>query len=165
LQHGITRDYVPIYSSKKIKLKLFVTAAVPEHEFILENFNFSNNVVKLLGFARYDNLLNNSINDNQILIMPTWREYLRYVGEEDFVKSEYYISWKGLLESEELNSLLKSYNKKVIFYLHNALQKFRHLFTSTKDIVIANNNVKHIIACSEMLLTSLIAFAIAADIV
>lgn len=83
--------------------------------------------VKLTGQARHDSLLlRNKINTKNILIMPTWREYLVYKREvtfdrklqDIFFESEYFIKWKSFLHSEKLAKLSLEYGYKITFVPH-----------------------------------------------
>ncbi|MBR1988386.1 MAG: CDP-glycerol glycerophosphotransferase family protein, partial [Clostridia bacterium] len=132
LQHGVIRDYTG-YVAKNINLKLFVTSAYKEYEFIKDKYGFNDNVVHLLGLPRHDNLMFNVINKQQILIMPTWRHYLSSASEQEFKNSEYFKYWNGLLNSKELKLLLTNNDKKVIFYPHREMQKFIHLFNCNDE--------------------------------
>ena len=156
LQHGITRDFTG-YTADKMKIKLFVTAAIKEDEFIKQNYGYDDSVVQLLGFARHDNLINNEVKKSQILIMPTWRKYLIDATEEDFVNSEYYKSWMGVLNSHELLEMLEKSDKYIVFYPHRELQKFVHLFNVKNNrIIIAdinNYDVQTLLKESALLIT------------
>src|SRR5690554_507964 len=108
LQHGVTKDDLSGWLNAK-DIKLFVTAAVPEYQSIVESgpYRFTQKNVGLTGFPRHDRLY--ELNQNRgnavkktILIMPTWRQGL--AGESlglgnsraynpQFVHSEFYKSW------------------------------------------------------------------------
>ena len=46
LQHGITKDNLPQLYYEKTKLDLFICGAKPEYEYIKNNFNYPDNIVK-----------------------------------------------------------------------------------------------------------------------
>lgn len=50
--------------------------------------------------------------------MPTWRSWLEEKSADEFVKSDYYHNYMKLLSSNHLAVLLKTYNVKLIFYIH-----------------------------------------------
>ena len=79
LQHGITKDNAKWLYYDVCKFSMFVTAVKREYEFVENNFGYKNlNIVKLLGFCRFDNLMNykNIKKPKQILVMPTWRDWI-----------------------------------------------------------------------------------------
>lgn len=139
LQHGVIRDYC--FIAKDINLKLFVTSAYEEYEFIKNNFGFKDGVVQLLGLARHDNLLNNNVNKKQILIMPTWRNYLFKMSNKQFVDSEYFKKWMEVLNNKELLHFLEEKDLQIVFYPHKSMQKYINEFASiNKRILIADIN-------------------------
>lgn len=140
LQHGITKDIVEIMLKKNNPyLKLFVCGAVPEYEYILSKYGYDRSVVKLTGFARYDKLCSKT--KKQILLMPTWRDYLYKYNEKDFLESEYYKKYNEFLNNAELNSFLESKGYTLVFYPHYEIQKYIHCFnTENKNIIIADFN-------------------------
>lgn len=156
LQHGITKDVVGILLKKNNPfLDLFICGANPEYEFILGNYGYSDNVIKLTGFARYDTLENKS--KNQILLMPTWRNYLYKSSEKEFLKSEYFKRYNELINNNELCNILKELNYKLIFYPHYEVQKYiKHFKTNCENIIIAdfdNYDVQELLNESKMLIT------------
>ena len=60
LQHGIIKDDISYWVNKsEMNLSLFLTSATKEYESLFENYyNYDENVVKLLGMPRFDNLKN-----------------------------------------------------------------------------------------------------------
>lgn len=156
LKHGITKDYLPNLNKDRYKLDLLISGAKPEYEYMLNTFNYGASILKYTGFARYDNLFNNC-KDNIILIMPTWRTYIEDL-QQDFSKTDYFINWKNLLDSNSLNELLVSNNYKVIFYPHYEMQKYIHFFKidSNSNIIIAdmeNYDVQDLLRKSKILIT------------
>lgn len=129
LQHGITLNNVTSWLRKYDKfLYLLVTAAKKEHQSFFDNpYNFSKNVVKLLGFPRFDNLHTGEA-DNQIIIMPTWRRFLKVMHDEQIKNSEYFKRLNSLLNSEELINLAKEKGFKIIFKPHPNLIDYLRLF-------------------------------------
>lgn len=105
LQHGVTKDDVSIYLKKfSHNLHLFLTLSKYEYDSIFNgNYNYSKNVVQLLGFPRYDNLKNIN-NKKQILFMPTWRSNLT---KDNFNNSIYFLRLNSLLNNKRLMEILK----------------------------------------------------------
>ncbi|EFP2903456.1 capsular biosynthesis protein, partial [Campylobacter jejuni] len=108
LQHGVTKDDISSWVNKR-KIDIFITSTKAEYNSIAGDFNnykFSTKEVVLTGLARWDALIkNNVLNTKQILIMPTWREYLsgkiqKYgvrTKNPDFTKSLYFQKWQEFL--------------------------------------------------------------------
>lgn len=156
LQHGIIKD-LTCYTAENFKFKMFVTTAKPEYDYIIKTHGFNKDVVKMVGLARFDQLLNFNVVKNQVLIMPTWRSYLANVSDEEFYNSVYFKNWFNLLNNEELINYIEKNDIKIIFYVHRMLQKYSHLFRSkSKNVVIANQNeydVQTLLKSSQLLIT------------
>ena len=103
--------------------------------------------VVLTGLCRFDHLLSEHKVKKQILIMPTMREWLRTISSDTlkfeksalFTESEYFITWKSLIESDELNHLLDNSGIDLVFYPHPAMQKYIDEFKiESNRITVAN---------------------------
>ncbi len=124
LQHGITKDDIPLLYYESTLLNLFICGAQPEYEYVKEHYHYNEDSIRYTGLCRYDNL-NNYITKNQILIMPTWRHYL---NPTNFKDSNFFNQYKNLLQSKRLHSLLKKTHCELVFYPHYELQKYINLF-------------------------------------
>lgn len=154
LQHGITGGFNSYLLPQNTKLDLFICGAKPEYDFMISSFNYSESCAKLTGFARFDNLLSNST--NQILIMPTWRKWLKYNNE--IKDTDYYQMFKKILTDKDIQKLLDETNYKIIFYPHIIMQKYMQEFKKleSKNVVIADNNnfdVQDLLKKSKLLIT------------
>ena len=147
LQHGITLSDAEWLYYKNTKMRLFICGAKPEYEFVKDKFGYPEENVKYLGFPRFDNLHNITINRNQILIMPSWREWLtrrtdayyEFNCDKVFEHSNYYKYWNGLLNSKELIEFVEKNKLEIIFYPHRNMQPFLGYFKiSSKNIKIAS---------------------------
>ena len=124
LQHGITKDVAEFLLASHRLVKYFIAGAQPEYEFIKEKFGYKEDTVQYTGFARFDSLHSYCVKNNRILIMPTWRKWLRFKSEThedatfDINSSDYIACWKALLKSKELDDIINRYNLEVIFYPH-----------------------------------------------
>lgn len=129
LQHGVTKDDLSRWLNQR-KIDIFITSTKAEYNSIIGDFNqykFSTKEVVLTGLARWDALIkNNILNTKQILIMPTWREYLsgkmqKYgvrARNPEFVKSLYFQKWQEFLCSKELEKLAVQYGYSIVFIPH-----------------------------------------------
>ena len=168
IQHGITKELIPSLMFMTSSITTFICGAKPEYNFVKDKFGYPEENVKYLGFCRFDNLHNIKIK-NQILIMPTWRQWFGMDGnnemnEDEFKKSDYFCKYNELINSKKLDELLNQKNMSAIFYPHNEMQRYLHLFnTSCKNIIIASKNdydVQNLLKESKLLITdySSIAF-------
>ena len=122
LQHGVlglkivdkTFNYGTANSAE-----LFITSSDFEKEIVKECFGYKDEKVIVTGLSRWDVLSNKANSENkQILFMPTWRNWMEEVEQEDFIKSDYYIAYKSFLSSPELSNLLEINNIVLNFYVH-----------------------------------------------
>lgn len=138
LQHGVTMNDVDYLYYKNSKIGLFITNTTREHRFIEENFGYPEGSLTMAGMPRLDGLHNFEVNKGQILIMPTWREWLgnssliKSVEKNiaEFTLSEYFEQYNALINSKELKALCQSKNLEVKFYLHREAQRFADSFVS-----------------------------------
>ena len=135
LQHGVTKDDLAVLYKKNAPMKLFVCGAKPEYDYVKNTFGHEESVVQYTGLARYDNL-HDIKTKRQILVMPTWRQYIG--TEEEFLNSSYYKNWMGVLINKRLNDLLVENNCELVFYPHFEMQKYiEHFNANSSNIKIA----------------------------
>lgn len=147
LQHGIIiNDCRWLYADRSC-FKFFLTSTNPEKEFVENRFGYEKGIVQLTGLSRFDALHDATINQKQIVIMPTWRYWFVIKSKEteesllEFRNSEYFKKWIQLLNSSEMEQLAKKYALKIIFYPHRNLQRFIHDFSIVKSyITVASQN-------------------------
>lgn len=121
LQHGVTamKKVDGIFGkSHGLPTNLFVVTSDAEYEIVNKYFGYNKNEIALTGFARWDVLEDKSKGRREILVMPTWRNWLDDVDSEEFKKSEYYKNYTTLLNSERLDRILKENDVKLNFYIH-----------------------------------------------
>ena len=136
LQHGIIMNDLEFLHYKNAKIGLFITSAAREHEFISNTFGYPEGSVKQTGIARLDNLHSFEVNKGQILIMPTWREWLgsatldKYLKKNlaEFENSDYFKRYNELINSVKLREICEKNGCKVMFYLHREAQPFADFF-------------------------------------
>ncbi len=153
LQHGITKDFMEYMLPTRTKLDLFICGAIPECKYMIEKYGYSDKVARLTGFSRFDQLEN--LDENIILIMPTWRKWLKY--NDTLVGTKFYEQYMKILNDKDILSLLELKNMKIIFYPHIVLQKFIKDFKSTSEKVIMadfkNYDVQDLLKRSKLLIT------------
>lgn len=171
LQHGITQSMLPFLKYDKTKYRLFICGAKTEYEYIKKYYGYPDDNLKYLGFCRFDNLHNHN-EKNQILIMPTWRQWLgmtnddndKDIDDKKFYESEYYQKYNSLINNKKLEKILIDNKFELIFYPHPEMQRFIGLFNcSCKNILIANrkeSNLQELLKESKVIITdySSIAF-------
>lgn len=134
LQHGVIKENLSGWLSKYSKnITLFICSAKDEYNSVInDGYLYDKNVVKLTGLARYDNLMNNDIKEeNLIALMPTWRSTLVgpiVAGTQDrrynpkFKETEYYKFYNGLINDKRVLDCLKKNNYRILFCVHPSLK-------------------------------------------
>ena len=138
LQHGVTalKRVDSIYGKgNRSACDLFIVTNTMEEKIILDNFGYEPAEVANTGFARWDVLKDCSQESHNILIMPTWRNWLDSVSDEAFENSDYFRNYMQLLNSERFSEILEKYDLQIYFYLHAKFQS--HL----KTFRIASNRI------------------------
>lgn len=162
LQHGITKDNSLWLYYKNTKFKYFICGAKKEYDYIKEKFGYPDGNVIYTGFPRFDNLYNNNVNKKQILIMPTWRNWLgremNSFGQQfSFLNTDYFKNWNGLLTDSEFIKYIEDNNYIVYFYPHLNMQKFLNSFrTDSSNIKILDNSlydIQDLLKDSQLLIT------------
>ncbi len=119
--------YIPIsLLVKKLFYLIIENKANDEYKSIINgNYGYKEDVVKLTGFPRYDNL--NSDSKKIIAIMPTWRKSLsgkvnKAAGTRDynpnFKNSEYFKFYNNLINDSRLLKVMNEFGYKGIFVVH-----------------------------------------------
>ena len=128
---------------------LFIASSKMQYNFILSSGYFYNkNNVVYTGLSRFDNLIENtkvSLKEKTILIIPSWRNYIR--GTIDLVTYEniYSDTFKNItlfniynkfINEQNLISILQQYNYTGILCLHPYFSKQYVDFTKNNYIII-----------------------------
>ena len=165
LQHGITKDDVEFLHYKNTKMRMFVCAVEREYQYVKEKFGYPDGWVQKLGFCRFDNLFDTSQGKRQILVMPTWRNWISIpttesYDQEDisrFTDTKYFRCWNEFLCDERLADFLDKENIRLVFYPHRGMQKFIQSFRAlSPHIVIAKwpeYDVQELLKESNLLVT------------
>ena len=144
LQHGVTINNCAWAHADTTQLDYFVTSTIPETSYIKDTFGFPKEKIVLTGMPRFDNLHNNIVEQNYILVMPTWRSRFTLKSEfqdndNDFLKSHYKQAWEELLNNEQFNDLVSNKHLKVVFFPHRNMQPFLNSFqVNNESIIIAD---------------------------
>lgn len=136
LQHGILHNNIAqLHYPYNEDLKLFVCGARNEFELVSERYQYPKGIVQYCGLARFDNLHDFKTN-RTILFMPTWRIKYKYYSDEQFKTTDYYQSYKQILNSKSLKDCLVKNGYRLIFINHVEFQKFNHLFECFNDSMV-----------------------------
>lgn len=147
LQHGVIGNDLPWLYYENTKMSLFVCGAQKEYEYVRDIFGYPEGTVQYLGLARFDGLHDLSVKKNQILVMPSWREWIATPTSKSsslddmssFISTEYFQKWNEFLNSSEIMEILEKNNLRMIFYPHRNMQKYLQYFTSgSQRILIAD---------------------------
>lgn len=127
LQHGVIslkRIHFLYSAGKRGGCDLFITSNDMERDIIYNYFGYKMKQIAVTGLCRWDVLEDKSENRREILIMPTWRNWLDEAGDEVFKASDYYKNYMQLLNSEELEAMLEKYDVDLNFYLHPKFKEY-----------------------------------------
>jgi CDP-glycerol glycerophosphotransferase (TagB/SpsB family) len=114
----------------------FLTTSKAEQDIVVREFGYSEETAPILGFSRWDALVDKSNADNRtILVMPTWRQWLEEIDDEIFVASEYFQAYSDLLSDERLEALLERNNATIKFFIHPKLSQHLKNFNIVSDRV------------------------------
>ena len=170
LTHGICKDDVAMsYDYKLAGYNIFVCGAKPEYDYYKKIYDYPDNNIALTGLCRYDGLSDFEVKANQILIMPTYREWLRTTDsakscasdkEETMMKeSLFFTRYISLLNNKKLKDFLIHYDCKLMFYLHYTIQPYTNLFKKKLDndrVVVCDRkeyDVQELLKSSQILVT------------
>ena len=135
LQHGIIKDNMSSWLRKYDRNpKLIVTSTQLEYESLFdEGYNYGDKVITLLGLPRYDNL-NNQGYKKQIVIMPSWRNFLK--DEKSLLNSEYFHRFNSLVNNERMIEHAKEKGYEIVFKPHPELVRYLELFDKNDYVQI-----------------------------
>ena len=138
LQHGVTafKRVDSIYDKYGSNpCDLFVVTSDFEKEIIEKYFHYQEDEIAVTGFARWDVLHDCSEGRRDILMMPTWRNWLDSATEDDFKKSDYYKHYMDFINSDRLAKLLDEQDVNFNFYIHPKFREYISSFSCKSDRV------------------------------
>lgn len=144
LQHGITKDNVSSWLNEYDKhLLMLVTASKLEYKSIFKYpYNYKKEIVKLLGFPRFDRLEKQK-DERKILIMPSWRRYLKFKSNEFILNSQFFKRFNSLINNEKLIEASKKYDYEIVFKPHPNVYDFIDLFDTNNTVKIDYEHEKY----------------------
>lgn len=142
LQHGVTalKRVDGIFKKTSANgVDLFVATSEYEKNIIKDYFNYKEDEIIVTGFARWDVLKDksNELENKEIFFMPTWRNWLDEVPEDEFEKSPYFKNYMEILNSKELQQMLEKNNLIINYFVHPKFKYYIDKFsTNSKNIRI-----------------------------
>ena len=172
IQNGIIKDDLSNYLHRiKRNIDLFITSTKKEYNSILSfEYGYNKNNILLTGLPRFDELENynkysnnKKIDDKIILIMPTWRKYIKAKRESPLYKNIYsdtfkytkfYNFYNDLINDFRLMKMMQLYNYTGIFCLHEYFGAQWIDFKENKLFKIKNEcNYKELLIKGSLLVT------------
>ncbi len=156
LGHGVTgfKHVHRTYRKNHNEMDLFVVVSDFEKKIIEQNFDFDKKVIRVLGFARYDNFSFNELppTEKSILYMPTWRDWAFTSRNSDI----YINGITSLLNNEQLIYLLERHDVKFSFYIHDKMLCHLGKIKASERVCLVNLHRKYlqeILKSSSLLIT------------
>lgn len=165
LQHGVILTDIEFLYYENTKMSMFVTSTYREWEYVNSRYGYPEGVVQLLGLARFDKLHDFETIPKQILIMPTWRDWLgtnalaKYPEKDraNFMSSEYFKRWSAVVKSSRLKEICEKYGCTVMFCPHRDTQRFIDCFESDNPYLTVCDydhfNVQELLKSSAFMIT------------
>lgn len=124
LQHGVLGRKNVEYHKKyyKYPFDLFIVSSEHEKKMVVKEFEYLEEEVIVTGLSRFDKLQENHHPKREILLIPTWREWI--TNEEKLMNSLYFEKYIGFLQSDKLQSLLEEHDLRLNFYPHYRMQEY-----------------------------------------
>ena len=152
IQNGIIKDDLSTYLNRINKnFDLFITSSKKEYKYILSSkYDYNKNIVKLTGLSRFDNLLELKKIEKLILLIPSWRSYIRGtrdiitskpIHSDTFKNSTFYNFYNNLINDKKLLFNMQKYNYTGVLCLHP-------YFSRQKEDFIANQYFTLEIQCN-----------------
>lgn len=130
LQHGVLgfKRVDNIYGKQYAnRADLFIASSKEEKDIITRYFGYDKKEVVVTGLARWDKLVSSPKNPPEIFYMPTWRNWITELSDEEFVKTDYFKSYAEILNSDRLSEILEKNNLYMLFCFHPKFRNYMHL--------------------------------------
>lgn len=127
IQHGLTIQRLPRILNKSVDStkKYFVASHFETENLLRPEYGYQKADIVTSGSPRYDGLKSDT--KKQILITPTWRNYLAKPGEgkgearkrnDVFRQSYYFKLYNSLINDKKILAAAEKYGYKIVFLLH-----------------------------------------------
>ena len=152
LQHGVpTYDMSSWLRKYDHNISLLLAVSDLENDYWLNNYNFNQDIIQVLGFPRFDYLSNENMKKS-IVILFTWRKYIR--NEETLIHSDYYHRINSLINNEDLIEKAKEKGYEIVLKMHPNAVEFIDLFEKNQYVKFDTVSRYHDIICDSALLVS-----------
>ncbi|MCD4644594.1 hypothetical protein AR454_03795 [Bacillus mycoides] len=161
LQHGIIAMKKLQFNRNSYNgmIKKFVVSSEHEKNIMINEMKFKEKQVMVTGLARFDSLEDKSKarKTREILLMPTWREWI--IGSrEEFLASDFFVHYHGLLKDKKLHDLLEKHDLVLKFFPHIEIQKkYKDEFASLNEriqiVKLGEESVKELMQNSSLMIT------------
>lgn len=154
LQHGVFYNDISFYLEKnRTNFDLVVISTAHEYKF-LKSIGYLDNEISQSGLPRFIKLQDLSNNEKQsidILIMPTWRTFIK--NKEEYINSNYYKNMVDLC-----NRVYEAFpNKDIVFFQHYEFQKYNmeisQFINSNISVLTGNEQIQGLLKNSKVLIT------------
>ena len=150
LQHGVPAYDLSSWLRKyDHNLSLLLAVSDLDYNSLVENYNYDQDLIQILGFPRFDNLSNDNMK-KRIVILFTWRRFI--ANEESLVHSEYYSRINSLINNEELIQKAKEKGFEIVFKMHPNAMEFIDLFEKNEYVTFDTESRYHDIICDSALM-------------
>lgn len=156
LQHGIIQNKNAVFTKERTNIDCFICSCQREADFVCNVLGHPAENIYTVGLCRYDQLVDD-LAEPMILIMPTWRMWLNDLSEEEFKSSNYFLNYSALIQNEKLLAFAQKEKLRIVFFLHDGMQHYSHLFADiSPDVIVAgrgNYDVQDLLKRSMFLIT------------
>lgn len=132
LQHGVLglKRLDKTFDAGRVNhADLFITSAEWEKQIVCENMHYSDENVAITGLPRWDAVeITAEEKRDSILVMPTWRQWLEDLSDDEFVQSEFFLRYQALIHNSQLWEYLAKSQHRLILYVHPKLSEYVSLF-------------------------------------
>lgn len=139
LQHGVLgyKRVDNIYGKQYVnRADLFVASSEFEKTIINRWFGYDDKEIIVTGLARWDKLVSEPSNPPMIFYMPTWRNWIFEVDDEEaFVNTDYYKEYYRIINSKELIDMLHETDTRLVFCMHPKFRQFYNCLKSTDPYI------------------------------
>ena len=152
LQHGILHaNLLKMYGKEFSFIDKIVISSEFEKQNLIENYNYKENDLIKVGMPRFGENTKIDIAKNKIIYAPSWRKYLignlinntRESCDSRFIESTFYKEINNILNSKEMDKLLKDNNLTLDIKLHPIFKVYQKLFKfDSENIELNFENIK-----------------------
>ena len=132
LQHGVIALKKIAFHRRnpRVRADIFTASTEFEQSIICREYGYRKEEVPLIGMPRLDRLVDRSDDFNEIMISPTWRQWLRKVTDDEFSRSDFVKAYRLLIGDHALEETCRTNGTRIKFVLHPMIAAQAHCFGS-----------------------------------